>query len=146
MKFSTRSRYGVRMMYELAIHYGEGPVILKDIAQRQNISGKYLSKIVILLKGAHLVRSSRGLNGGYILARDPSKITLRDIIETLEGGITLVECVNNGKICKRSGDCPTREIWCGLNKLIAGYLDSITLRDLAKKRVHGDELLKTVIS
>ncbi len=133
-------------MYELAIHYGKGPVVLNDIAQRQNISGKYLSKLVILLKGARLVRTSRGFNGGYILARDPSKITLREIIEILERGITLVECVNNGKICKRSKNCPTREIWCELNKLISGYLDGITLRDLAKKGVHGEELLKTVCS
>ncbi len=137
MKLSTRSRYGVRLMYELAIHYGKDPVIIKDIARRQQISEKYLSKIVIPLKGARLVISSRGSNGGYILAREPSKITLREIIEILEGDITPVECVKNTKLCSRSTDCPTREIWCSLDRSIAGFLDSITLEDLAGKAGEG---------
>jgi Rrf2 family protein len=132
MKLSTRSRYGVRMMYELAVNYGKDPVILKDIAARQDISEKYLSKLIIPLKGARLVNSSRGSHGGYLLARDPSKITLREIVEILEGDITPVECVKNKAICGRSGSCPTRDIWCRLDSSIAGFLDGITLDAIVK--------------
>ncbi len=133
MKLSTRSRYGVRMMYELAVHYGKESVIIRDIAERQDISEKYLSKLIMPLKGAKLVNSARGSHGGYILARDPSKITLREIVEIMEGGITVVECIKNSDVCDRSNECPTRDIWCGLDKAISGYLDSITLEEIVKR-------------
>ncbi len=132
MKLSTRSRYGVRMMYELAIHYGEEPLIIKDIASRQDMSEKYLSKLIIPLKGARLVNSARGSHGGYTLARDPSKITLREIVEILEGDITPVECVKNTKVCGRSKICPMRNIWCRLDNSIAGFLEGITLEEIAR--------------
>lgn len=137
MKLSTRSRYGVRLMYELAVHHGEAPVIIKDIASRQNISEKYLSKIIMLLKSAHLVNSARGSHGGYTLSRDPSKINLREIVETLEGDITPVDCVKNIALCERSINCPTRDVWCGLDKAISGFLEGITLDKLVKN-VSGD--------
>lgn len=135
MKLSTRSRYGVRMMYELAVHYGKDPVIIKDIAKRQKISEKYLSKLVIPLKGARLVHSARGAHGGYILAREPSAITLREIIEILEGDITPVECVKNSGVCGMAKTCPTRDIWCRLDQSISGFLDGITLEELTSKGV-----------
>ena len=133
MKLSTRSRYGVRMMYELALQFGRESVIIRDIAERQDISEKYLSKLIMPLKGAKLVTSARGSHGGYILARDPSKITLREIVEVMEGGITIVECVKNSSICDRSNECPTRDIWCGLDKSISEYLESITLEEIVKR-------------
>jgi Rrf2 family protein len=133
MKLSTRSRYGVRMMYELALRYGREPVIIKDIAKRQQISEKYLSKLIIPLKGAKLVSSARGAHGGYVLARDPSKITLREIVEILEGDISPVECVVNGSICSQVESCPTYDLWCGLDRSISGYLEGITLESLVKK-------------
>jgi Rrf2 family protein len=136
MKLSTRSRYGVRMMYELAMNYEKEPVIIKDIASRQDISEKYLSKLIIPLKGARLVNSARGSHGGYMLARDPSMITLREIVEILEGDITPVECVKNARVCDRSKNCPTRDIWCRLDKSISGFLDGITLKELMK---NGDD-------
>lgn len=133
MKLSTRSRYGMRLMYELAINYGGDPVIIKNIASRQDISEKYLSKLIIPLKGARLVNSSRGSHGGYMLSRDPSQITLLEIVEILEGDITPVECVKNTKICNKTKTCPTRDIWCGLDRSIAGFLEGITLEELARK-------------
>jgi Rrf2 family protein len=133
MKLSTRSRYGLRMMYELALNYGSDPVIIKDIAHNQNISEKYLSKLIIPLKGAHLVNSSRGSHGGYILSRDPSEITLREILEVLEGGITPVDCSKDGSVCSKSSGCPARDVWCMLESAITGLLEGITLADMLKR-------------
>jgi Rrf2 family cysteine metabolism transcriptional repressor len=133
MKLSTRSRYGVRMMYELAVHYGEEPVIIKDIAARQEISEKYLSKLIIPLKGSRLVNSARGSHGGYTLARDPSKITLREIVAILEGDISPVECVKNEALCNKSKNCPTRDLWCRFDRTINDFLEGITLDDLAQQ-------------
>ncbi|HRZ26925.1 MAG TPA: Rrf2 family transcriptional regulator [Spirochaetota bacterium] len=137
MKLSTRSRYGVRMMYELASSYGCGPVMLRHIAERQGISEKYLSKLIIPLKGARLVNSARGAHGGYMLARDPSRITLREIVEILEGDIAPVECVRNTSVCGRSKACPTRKLWCEFDRVISDYLEGITLQDLVKRNGSG---------
>ncbi|MEW5815150.1 MAG: Rrf2 family transcriptional regulator [Spirochaetota bacterium] len=130
MRLSTRSRYGMRLMYELALHYGEGTVFLKQIAKRQAISEKYLSKLVIPLKGAGLINSSRGAHGGYTLAKSPREITAKDIIKVLEGDIAPVECVKNRTICSRSDVCPTLSIWEGLEKIISEYLLGITLENM----------------
>ncbi len=140
MKLSTRSRYGVRMMYELAVGYGKDPVIIRDIAERQGISEKYLSKLIIPLKGARLVTSVRGAHGGYMLTRDPSKISLREIVEILEGDITPVECAGNNTRCDKTESCPTREIWLGLYGAITGFLEGITLDDILKAGRNGDHV------
>lgn len=121
------------MMYELALNYGRDSVIIKDIAERQNISEKYLSKLIMPLKGAKLVNSARGSHGGYVLARNPSAITLREIVEVMEGGITVVDCVKNSNVCDRADSCPTRDIWCGLERSISGYLDGITLDEIVNR-------------
>ncbi len=130
MRLSTRSRYGLRLMYELALHYGEDPVFLKDIAKRQSISEKYLSKLVIPLKGAALINSARGAHGGYTLARPPYAITAKDVIKVLEGDIAPVECVKDDKLCERTDICPTRDVWEGLQRTISEYLESITLEQI----------------
>jgi len=124
MKLSTRSRYGVRMMFELARNYGNGPLLLKEIGKRQEISEKYLSNLIIPLKGAGLVNSLRGSRGGYSLARAPEKISLLEIVKIMEGEL---EITDSGK----TGTSPAGEVWKGLNRVIREYLEGITLQDMA---------------
>jgi Rrf2 family protein len=134
MKLSTRSRYGVRMMADLAENFGKKPVFLKDIAKREEISEKYLSIIVIPLRGAGLIQSTRGAHGGYTLAKRPEEISVQDIFDALEGKIYLVDCIENPKECPRVGICPTRDIWSVLGEKIRETLNSVTLADLVKTR------------
>lgn len=133
MRISTRTRYGVRLMLELGLSYENGLIFLKDIAKKEDISEKYLSQIIIPLKAAGLVNSFRGARGGYILAKAPTEITLKDIFEILEGNLALVGCINNPSECSRVPVCITRDIWCELDKVIAGKLGSITLEDLVTR-------------
>ncbi len=132
MKLSTRSRYGVRLMTTLACGNGVKPVLLKDIAAGEEISEKYLSLIVIPLRAAGLIKSVRGARGGYNLAKDPKDISLRNIIETLEGEISLVHCLKKPSSCTRLAICPTRDIWNILGNKIGETLNSITLAQLAQ--------------
>lgn len=132
-------------MYELARNYGKTPVILKEIARLQDISEKYLSKLIIPLKGAHLINSSRGSHGGYSVARDPSTITLKEIVEILEGDITPVECVKNPEVCPRTEGCPSRDVWCRLDRAISGLLEEITLDDLVNEETEKMETYNYII-
>jgi Rrf2 family protein len=134
MKLSTRSRYGVRMMSDLADNFGKSPVFLKDVAKREDISEKYLSLIVIPLKSAGLIQSTRGARGGYHLARRPEEITLQDIFNAIEGEVCLVDCIKNIKECSRVSICPTRDIWSLLGEKIRETLSSVTLADLVCSR------------
>ena len=131
MKLSTRARYGVRLMLSLALNYGKGPVFLKDIAKKEEISEKYLSLIIIPLRGAGLVNSNRGANGGYTLAREPSKITVKEIVDVLEGDC-LVNCIKDSSACTRISTCAARDIWVLLGGKISETLESITLEKLAR--------------
>jgi Rrf2 family protein len=130
MKLSTRSRYGARLMFELALNYGKEPVLLRNIAKNQNISEKYLSKIIIPLKAAGFVNSLRGAHGGYVLAKAPANISIKEIVELLEGDITPVECVKNSSLCKQASVCPTRDVWCKLNNQISETLKNISLEEI----------------
>ncbi len=142
MKISTRVRYGTRMMLELGIRYGEGPVFLKEIAKTEDISEKYLSQIIIPLKAVGLVHSFRGARGGYVLARPPKEITLEDIVGVLEGSFDLVGCTKNPSTCSRATLCATRELWAELGKAISEKLSAVTLEDLVKKcKEKGKEVL-----
>jgi len=132
MKLSTRARYGVRMMLDLARQYGQGPIYLRQIAEREDISEKYLSQIIIPLRGGGLVRSTRGAHGGYTLAKPPAEITLREIVEPLEGGNCLVDCVKDPSACPRVPTCAARDIWTKLGEKISQVLDSVTLDQLVK--------------
>lgn len=132
MKLSTRSRYGTRFMVELALHFNQGSIFLKDIAKNEEISEKYLSHLVIPLKASGLISSSRGTHGGYRLAKPPEFITIKDIVQVLEGDISPVECVKNPFVCNKTKDCITREIWKKLDDKILRALNSITLKDLIK--------------
>jgi len=133
MRLSTRSRYGVRLMLALAENKQKKPVFLKDIASSEEISEKYLSQIIIPLKGKGLVTTFRGAHGGYLLSKPASEISLREIIEPLEGDLSLVDCVNNPGICDRANACATREVWDELSSLLLNFLDTFTLEDLIKK-------------
>jgi Rrf2 family protein len=132
MRLSTRSRYGVRLMLELALNYNKGYTLLKKIARKEDISEKYLSQLVIPLKASGLIVSSRGAHGGYRLAKDPNLITIKDIVHILEGNISLVECVDNPSVCDRSSTCSTRTVWEMLDKKISDTLSSIALSDLVQ--------------
>lgn len=132
MRLSTRSRYGVRLMFELAANYGKEPVLLRTIAKNQDISEKYLSKIIIPLKSAGFVNSVRGAHGGYVLVKEPDKISVKDIVEILEGDLSSVDCIKNPSLCERVSICPTRDIWCKLDDEISKTLESISLDDIVK--------------
>jgi Rrf2 family protein len=131
MKLSTRARYGTRMMLELALRYGQGPILLKDICKSQEVSLKYLSQLIIPLKIAGLVNSSRGFHGGYFLSRSPDRIRLSEIINALEGSTNITECIANPEICTRSGGCTTRDIWGEISRKYFETLDSYTLERIA---------------
>lgn len=130
MKISTRGRYGTRMMLDLAAHHNQGPTPLREIAKRQDLSVKYLEQLIIPLKAAGYIRSVRGARGGYTLARKPDKISLGQIIKVLEGGLSLVDCVEDPKVCEREKNCPTRDIWLRMSERLMEELSSLTLRDI----------------
>jgi Rrf2 family protein len=130
MKLSTKVRYGTRAMLDLAAHYGNGPVFLKDVSRRQEISLKYLDRILSSLKTAGLVKTMRGAKGGYVLNYPPSKITLIRIVEVLDGPLNLVECVGNKNFCRRVNFCVMRDIWYELGRAMVVVLKTTTLEDL----------------
>jgi Rrf2 family protein len=134
MKLSTKGRYGVRLMFDLALHTGNEPVTLKEIATRQGISEKYLSNLIPLLKNAGLVHSVRGSQGGYTLGRPLSEITLKDILVVLEGSMCLVECTEQPTLCRRSDDCFVREVWSEVTGKMLDSLESFTLESMVEKR------------
>jgi Rrf2 family cysteine metabolism transcriptional repressor len=130
VKLSTRTRYGLRAVIELAENHGKGPLQIKTIAKRQDISAKYLEQLMAILKAAGLVRSIRGSKGGYVLAKAPNQIKLNDVFNCLEGPVTTVECVENEDYCARVAWCVTRQVWAEVQKAITTVLQSITLQDL----------------
>jgi len=133
MKLSTRSRYGTRLMVDMAKHYGEGPIQLGEIAKRQNVSVKYLEQIIIPLKKARYIKSVRGPKGGHILAKPPEEITVGEIVAVLENGISLVECAEEQAVCDRADVCPTRLLWKEASEAMFDRLQATTLADLVKR-------------
>ncbi len=134
MKLSTKSRYASRALIELGFQYGEGPVKLKDISANQDISLKYLEQVMFPLRIGGYVKTMKGSQGGYILARHPESITLLEIVECVEGPIAPVDCVDNAELCERSKQCVTRDAWIGLKNVIRSELGSITLAELVEKQ------------
>jgi Rrf2 family protein len=118
------------MMLDLAAHHDQGPTPLREIAKRQDLSVKYLEQLIIPLKAAGFIRSVRGARGGYVLARKPDQISVGQIIETLEGGLSLVDCVQDPRLCKREQECPTRDIWLRMSERLMEELSSLSLRDV----------------
>lgn len=134
MKLSTRGRYGVRLMFDLALHYGDGPIYLKDIAGRQGISAKYLWQLINPLKTTKLIISTRGAHGGYILGKAPERISLKEILDVLEGSLCLVDCVDNPSICERASSCVSRDIWGEASKGMRQMLENTTLAAMVKRQ------------
>ena len=144
MRLSTRARYGTRALLDLALHQGDRPVLLKDIAQRQQISLQYLEHLITPLIAGGIVRSTRGPKGGMSLAKPPQEIRLAEVIQLLEGSAAPVECVDNPAVCPRSEFCVTRDIWGELKKAIDGVLDSTTLRDLVERQKRKERSEETM--
>jgi Rrf2 family transcriptional regulator, cysteine metabolism repressor len=138
MKLSTRTRYGMRALMDLALHNTGQPIQIKDIAERQQISLSYLEHLVIPLISAGIVKSTRGSRGGIKLAKLPQDITLKYILDILEGPLKPVECLSDEKSCSRSGMCATRDVWMDLAKAMEKVLESSTLEDLANRQKAKD--------
>ncbi len=140
MKISTKGRYALRMMLDLAMHSADGFVALKDIAERQDISKKYLEQIVPLLNKADLLRTNRGYQGGYALAKSPEKYTVGEILRVTEGNLCPVSCLQYPvNECPRASECMTLPVWEGLYKAINNYLDSVTLQDIIDRANAGGD-------
>jgi Rrf2 family protein len=134
IKMSTKGRYGTRLMLQLAHHYGDKgqAVILRSVAENENISIRYLEQIIIPLKVSKLVKSIRGAGGGYSLARPPAQIKISEILHALEGSCCLVECIEDADFCPRISYCATFEIWNKATQLLKGYFDNLTLQDVVE--------------
>ena len=125
MKISTKGRYALRLMLDLAVHGGDGlPVSLKDVSRRQQLSDKYLEQIVTPLSKAGLVRSMRGAGGGYLLTRRPEEYTVGEILRPLEGDLAPVECATDAEFCSRSGQCVTVELWQEIHRAVSQVVES----------------------
>lgn len=135
MKISTKGRYALRMLVDLAQHRNNGFISLKEVSERQNISKKYLEQIVPSLNKGNILRTNRGPQGGYYLAVDPDKCTVGEVLRLTEGSLSPVDCGAQEPVeCERSEDCVTLPIWQGLNRVINEYLDGITLQDLLDRQ------------
>jgi len=138
MKLSTRSRYGLRLMLSLATNTNKGPLQLSEISARENISEKYLGQIVIHLRAVGLVNSVRGAQGGYYLSREPKDITVLQIVECLEGDLSIVDCTLRPEECSRESACAAAQIWKLLSERVRETLAGITLADMVL--IHRDKM------
>ncbi len=134
MKLSTRSRYGTRAMIDIAIYSESGASMLKDIAERQAVSAKYLDHILSSLRKSGLIKNIRGKGGGYCLTQPSSAITLKDVVTAVDGSLAPVECVDKPDVCNRTHFCATREVWIDLKEAIENVLDSTTLEALVESQ------------
>lgn len=142
MKISTKGRYALRMLIDLAEHKESGYISLKDVAKRQQISKKYLEQIIPIFNHTGMLLTNRGAQGGYKLARTPDKYTVAEILRLTEGSIAPVACLDQDpNECERSADCVTLPIWQGLYDVITDYLEGITLQDILDKEQerHGND-------
>lgn len=133
MRISTKGRYGLRTLMDIAGHQSKGPVTLNDIAERQAISVKYLWQVINPLKTSGLLSVTRGAKGGYVLARRPDSITMLEIMTTLEGPISLVDCIADPATCNRIDKCVARTVWVDVNRAIEKELKRITLADVLNR-------------
>jgi len=136
LKLSTRSRYGTRLIFELALKFGKGPIYLKDISKSGDISLKYLGQLIIPLRAAGIVKSSRGARGGYYLARNPKSIKLSEIINILEGPINIVGCIQKPDTCNKNKSCTARFFWKKINDIFYKSLEDITMQDMLDRYNH----------
>ncbi len=143
MKLSTKGKYGVRALFEVARHYGQGPLSIKEIAARQKISLSYLEQILHRLAKAGIIESVRGPHGGYVLARKPAEVTIGDVVRSLEGPIALSHCLEPGfgKECYQADDCVARMVWTRVGEKIEEALDSISFEHLLQQYQGKDRVL-----
>lgn len=134
MKFSTKTRYGIRAMLEIAANESQGGVLQKDIAERQHISIKYLDQIIYALKAAGLIINARGKKSGYILTRKPSEITILDVHNAFEHSICIIDCMSSSYTCERRDICMIQGFWGRLNAMISDYLKNATLQDIISRK------------
>ena len=135
MKISTKGRYALRLMVDIAQYGGDSPVSLRDVARRQQLSDKYLEQIVTPLSKAGLVRSVRGAGGGYLLTRRVEEYSVGDILRPLEGDLAPVECATDEGFCERSCDCVTVELWQDIHRAVSAVVDGTTLADLLERQL-----------
>jgi Rrf2 family protein len=134
MRISTRGRYGLRVLVDLADHNEEGPTSLKDIARRQQVSRKYLEQIMIALRLAGLVKSLPGSQGGYVLSRDPSQVQVSEVLLALEGPLEPAPCTVDAQSCERVPFCAAREVWTQVKRAVDQVLAGISLQDLVNRQ------------
>lgn len=134
MKISTKGRYAIRLMLDLAMHENEGYISIKTVSQRQGISEKYLEQIIKMLSKAKMVESTRGAQGGYKLIKKPEEYTVGEILRVTEGSLAPVECLNEEHTCENCQNCVTIEIWQNVLDAINEVVDNITLDYLVKKQ------------
>lgn len=134
MKMSTKGRYGVRAMVHLAVHYGQGPLPVRKIAEKMDVSAKYLEHLMTALRMAGLIRSIRKAHGGYILARSPKEIRLSDVVRALEGSVAPVDCVDDAGVCHQVDSCATRDLWRKMKEAMDNVLESMTLDEMAQRQ------------
>ena len=134
MKLSTRARYGTRIVLELSLHWGEGPVLLKEIARRQVIPLPYLQQLIGPLVKAGIIKTTRGARGGVSLLKPPKGIILSEVIKLLEGSVTPAACVDNPELYPRSDTCVTHDIWAEVKRAMYGVLESTTFEDLVERQ------------
>lgn len=130
MKLSTKGRYGLKAMFELSLNHSKGPVSIKTIATNQNIPEQYLEQIFSKLRKAKLIKSVRGAQGGYLLTKKASEITVYDVINAVEGPVSISECLESDEICENSNSCVTRGVWEKIKNSIENVMKSITLCDM----------------
>ncbi|MFI3209588.1 MAG: Rrf2 family transcriptional regulator [Peptostreptococcaceae bacterium] len=130
MKLSTKGRYGLKAMFELSISSMNGPVSIKQIAKNQNISEQYLEQLFRTLRKKGFIKSIRGAQGGYLLAKDPIDITVGDILIALEGPVSLSACIIDEDACKNSNTCVTKAVWEKVKKGIEDVINDINLQDM----------------
>ena len=133
MKVSTRTRYGIRAILDLAEYSGKRPLQLRIIAQDQDISIKYLEQLMTILRSAGFVRSVRGAKGGYLLAKAANEIRLADVFKCLEGPMVTADCVESEDYCPRAADCVVKNVWAQVEQAILNVLQSVTLQDLVDR-------------
>ncbi len=133
MKVSTKGRYGLRVMLELALYYGKGPAIMAEIEKTQGISRKYMHSILTTLKSAGLVRAIRGAGGGFVLAKEPKEINVHEIVEALEGPFDFTECVGSESFCDKSQECVTRDVWNDVGRAVKEVLTKTKLDELVRR-------------
>ncbi len=138
MRLSTKTRYGLRALVDLAAREGQGPILIESIARRQEVSRKYLDAIFGRLREAGLLRSQRGAKGGVMLGRSADLISVAEVVRALEGPIRLVDCDAGGKACGRRDICVTHDLWRDIAEMIEKHMDGVTVGDLSKQMLQKE--------